>query len=43
MVPYGRFLVWNKDLSDHARVLVKIMAYIVDTLPMSVVVPKNLN
>jgi hypothetical protein len=43
MVPYGRFLVWNKDLSDHARVLVKIMAYIVDTLPMSVVVPRNLN
>jgi hypothetical protein len=41
-VPYGRFLVWNKDLSDHARVLVKIRAYNVDTLPMSIVVMRNL-
>jgi hypothetical protein len=42
LVPYGRFLVWNKDLSDRARILVKIRAYNVDTLPMSVVVLRNL-
>jgi hypothetical protein len=41
-VPYGRFLVWNKDMSDRARILVKIRAYNVDTLPMSVVVLRNL-
>jgi hypothetical protein len=42
LVPYGRFLVWNKDLSDCTRILVKIRAYNVDTLPMSVVVLRNL-
>jgi hypothetical protein len=42
VVPYGRFLVWNKDMSNRARILVKIRAYNVDTLPMSIVVIKNL-
>jgi hypothetical protein len=40
--PYGRFLVWNKDLSNKACILFKIRAYNVDTLPMSIVVIKNL-
>ena len=40
--PYGCFLVWNEDLSNRARILVKIRAYNVDTLPMSLVVMKNL-
>ncbi|KAM0826097.1 hypothetical protein ACQ4PT_069109 [Festuca glaucescens] len=42
VVPYGRFLVWNKDMSDRARILVKIRAYDVDTLPLSLVVIRNL-
>jgi hypothetical protein len=42
VVPYGCFLVWNKDLSNRARILVKIRAYNIDTLPMSIVVIKNL-
>ena len=41
-VPYGRCLVWNEDQTNRARVLVKIRAYNVDTLPMSLVVLKNL-
>ncbi|KAM0858559.1 hypothetical protein ACQ4PT_047754 [Festuca glaucescens] len=41
-VPFGRFLVWNKDMSDRARILVKIRAYNVDTLPLSLVVIRNL-
>jgi hypothetical protein len=42
VVPYGRFLVWNKDMSDRARILVKIRAYDVDTLPVSLLVIRNL-
>jgi hypothetical protein len=42
VVPYGRFLVWNKDMSDRSRILVKIRAYDVDTLPLSLVVIRNL-
>ncbi|KAM0913956.1 hypothetical protein ACQ4PT_011815 [Festuca glaucescens] len=40
-VPYGRFLVWNKDMSNRARILVKIRAYNVDTFPLSIVVVRN--
>jgi hypothetical protein len=39
---FGRFLVW-KDCSNRARVLVKFRAHNVDTLPLSVVVGKNLS
>jgi hypothetical protein len=41
-VPYDRFLVWNKNMSNRAIILVKFRAYNVDTLPMSIVVIKNL-
>jgi hypothetical protein len=42
-IPYGRFLVWNKDLSNRARILVKFRAHNVDTLPLGLVVGKNLS
>ncbi|KAM0827226.1 hypothetical protein ACQ4PT_068330 [Festuca glaucescens] len=41
MTPYGRFLVWCKDNSNKARIVVKIRAYNVDTLPLSIVVLRN--
>ncbi|KAM0869792.1 hypothetical protein ACQ4PT_040437 [Festuca glaucescens] len=41
MTPYGRFLVWSKDNSNKARIVVKIRAYNVDTLPVSIVVLQN--
>ncbi|PNT75871.1 uncharacterized protein LOC112270078 [Brachypodium distachyon] len=42
-VPYGGFLVWNKEVSNKARILVKIRAYDVDTLPLSIVILSNSN
>jgi hypothetical protein len=42
-VPFGRFLVWNKDMSNKARILVKFRAHNIDTLPLSVVVGKNVS
>jgi hypothetical protein len=41
MAPFGRFLVWSKDNSNKARIVVKIRAYNVDTLPVSIVVLQN--
>ncbi|KAM0851830.1 hypothetical protein ACQ4PT_052167 [Festuca glaucescens] len=41
MTPYGRFLIWSKDNSNKARIVVKIRAYNVDTLPLSIVVLQN--
>ncbi|KAM0930440.1 hypothetical protein ACQ4PT_001119 [Festuca glaucescens] len=41
MVPYGRFIVWNKDVSNKTRILVKIRPYNIDTLPLSIVVMHN--
>ncbi|KAM0887532.1 hypothetical protein ACQ4PT_028966 [Festuca glaucescens] len=41
MTPYGRFLIWSKDNSKKARIVVKIRAYNVDTLPLSIVVLQN--
>ncbi|KAM0926026.1 hypothetical protein ACQ4PT_003873 [Festuca glaucescens] len=43
MAPYGRFVVWNKDSSNRARILVKIRPYNIDTLPLSIVVLQNNN
>lgn len=41
--PFGRFLIWNKDPRDKTRIVVKIRAYNVDTLPVSIVVLHNLD
>ncbi|KAM0821901.1 hypothetical protein ACQ4PT_071868 [Festuca glaucescens] len=41
MTPDGRFLIWSKDNSNKARIVVKIRAYNVDTLPVSIVVLRN--
>jgi hypothetical protein len=35
------FFVWNKDISNKARILVKIRQYNIDTLPVSIVVMHN--
>jgi hypothetical protein len=43
MAPFGRFVVWNKDASNKARILVKIRPYNIDTLPLSIVVLHNNN
>ncbi|KAM0825908.1 hypothetical protein ACQ4PT_069217 [Festuca glaucescens] len=39
--PYGRFLIWNRDESNKARILAKIRAYDVDKIPGSIVVLQN--
>ncbi|PNT76853.1 uncharacterized protein LOC112270071 [Brachypodium distachyon] len=42
-VPYGRFLVWNKEISNRARIIVKIRVYDVQALPLSLVILNNTN
>ena len=41
--PYGRFLIWNKDPRDKARVIVKLRVMNVDNIPISLVVLRNLD
>lgn len=41
LAPYGRFLVWNRDDSNKARILVKIRAFDLDSIPGSIVVVQN--
>ncbi|KAM0862699.1 hypothetical protein ACQ4PT_045097 [Festuca glaucescens] len=43
MAPFGRFVVWNKDGSNKARILVKIRPFNIDTLPLGIVVLRNNN
>jgi hypothetical protein len=43
VAPFGRFVVWNKDSSNKARILVKIRPYNIDTLPLSLVIMQNNN
>ena len=43
MSPYGRFLIWNKEVSNKARILVKIHPFNIDTLLLSIVVLQNTN
>ena len=38
MAQYGRLLVWNKDNTNKARVLIKLRAYDIDRIPLSLVV-----
>ncbi|KQJ86034.2 hypothetical protein BRADI_4g02966v3 [Brachypodium distachyon] len=42
-VPYGSFLVWNKELSNRARILVKIRVYDILALTLSLVILSNSN
>ena len=42
-VPYGRFLIWNKDPRDKTRIIVKVRVINPDTLPLSIVVLRNLD
>jgi hypothetical protein len=41
MAPYGRFLVWNRQDSNKARIFVKIRAYDINKIPGSIVVLHN--
>jgi hypothetical protein len=41
MAPYGRFLVWNRQDSNKARVFVKIRAYDINKIHGSIVVLHN--
>jgi hypothetical protein len=43
MAPYGRFLVWNRQDSNKARIFVKIRAYDINKIPGSIVVLHNSN
>jgi hypothetical protein len=43
MAPYGRFLVWNRQDSNKARIFVKIRAYDVNKIPGSIVVIQSTN
>ena len=40
---YGRFLIWNNDPRDKTRIIVKVRVMNVDTLPVSIVVLRNLD
>ena len=41
MVKYGRLLIWNKDDSNKARILVKLRVYDIDRIPLSLVVTQS--
>ena len=41
MAPYGRLLVWNRENDFRARILVKIRAYDIDRIPLSIVLLQN--
>jgi hypothetical protein len=43
MAPYGRFLVWNRQDSNKARIFVKIRAYDINRIPGSIVVLHSSN
>jgi hypothetical protein len=43
MAPYGRFLVWNRQDSNKARIFVKIRAYDINKIPGSIVVLHNID